>query len=198
MNKTSAVIGVVLAAGLAMGATSAMAAQATGSVNVRSGPGTSYGVVDQLYRGETVDVRECRTNGWCYVIHSGPDGWVSRNYLSGIGAPSAPPRPSVNFNLQFGNGGFSFGNVPYYPGRPGFPGRPPVGGPGDNQDLVCLARFGNAAEAAAGADADVISARVLTRRQAEQIDRPNDAYGIFDYGSNAETRQTCEYLDRLN
>ena len=61
-------------------AASAAPAEATAHVNVRSGPGTSYGVVDVLNPGEDVDVLGCRS-GWCYVEHSGPDGYVSSNYL---------------------------------------------------------------------------------------------------------------------
>ncbi len=59
----------------------AAAAYATGTVNVRQGPGTGYGVVDVLRRGETVDVDRCR-GGWCFVRKRGADGWVSANYLA--------------------------------------------------------------------------------------------------------------------
>ena len=73
---------------LALGATAASAysatAYATGSVNVRSGPGTGYYVVDQLYRGERVEVIDCR-GSWCRVEKSGPDGWVSARYLGNAG-----------------------------------------------------------------------------------------------------------------
>ncbi len=71
------------ATGLLMGTAAAFAAsaEATSPVNVRSGPGTSYSVVDQLYAGENVDVRACQ-GGWCRITHSGPDGWVSANYLT--------------------------------------------------------------------------------------------------------------------
>jgi uncharacterized protein YraI len=55
----------------------AYVAAATVSLNVRSGPGTSFGVVDVLYAGEPVEVTECASNGWCYIQHSGPNGWVS-------------------------------------------------------------------------------------------------------------------------
>lgn len=55
-------------------------ATATRAVNVRSGPSVSYSKVDVLSSGEAVDIRECQ-NGWCYVNHSGPDGWVSGSYL---------------------------------------------------------------------------------------------------------------------
>lgn len=62
-------------------AASAAPAFATGNVNVRSGPGTHYGRVDVLYRGQQVDVVQCQ-GSWCYVEKRGPDGWVSANYLS--------------------------------------------------------------------------------------------------------------------
>lgn len=80
-------------------AASAAPAYATGNVNVRSGPGTYYGKVDTLRRGEQVDVKQCQ-GSWCYVIKNGPDGWVSANYLARGGYPDydddwtpTPPRP---------------------------------------------------------------------------------------------------------
>jgi len=72
-------LGVVITA-LTVGAS--FAATATGSVNVRSGPGTSYGVVDHLWPGEHVRITG-RSNGWCEVSKPGPDGWVSCAYLAG-------------------------------------------------------------------------------------------------------------------
>jgi hypothetical protein len=75
-------------AALALLATTAAAfaapAYATGNVNVRSGPGTGYGRVDVLVRGQQVDVQYCR-GSWCFVQKSGPDGWVSASYLSRSG-----------------------------------------------------------------------------------------------------------------
>ncbi|MBJ3783467.1 SH3 domain-containing protein [Devosia sediminis] len=72
-------------AALAVLATTAAAfaapATATGSVNVRTGPGTGYAVVDTLRRGQQVEVQHCR-GSWCFVEKRGPDGWVSANYLS--------------------------------------------------------------------------------------------------------------------
>jgi len=71
-------------------------AYATGNVNVRTGPGTSYARIDTLRRGEQVDVQYCR-GSWCFVEKRGPDGWVSANYLSrsGGGWNPAPPPPPV-------------------------------------------------------------------------------------------------------
>ena len=60
----------------------ALDAMATTELNVRTGGGTNYSIVDKLYAGEIVNVVECQTNGWCYVDNDGPDGWVSKNYLT--------------------------------------------------------------------------------------------------------------------
>ncbi|WDR05131.1 SH3 domain-containing protein [Devosia rhodophyticola] len=99
------------------GAALAAAAVATTAVNVRSGPGTGYGIVDSLHAGETVDVEGCN-GSWCKIQHIGPDGWVSGNYLAatgggGGGAPAPAPEPDIpfNFGVTVGPGGpsFSFG-----------------------------------------------------------------------------------------
>ncbi len=71
--------GALLLAGTA--AANAATAFASSSVNVRSGPGTGYAVVDTLRRGERVDVEFCR-GVWCSVSKPGPDGWVNANYLT--------------------------------------------------------------------------------------------------------------------
>lgn len=71
----------------------AWTASATASVNVRSGPGTGYRVIDVLQRGERVEVEYCRS-GWCFIDQGrfGPNGWVSGNYLS---QGYQQPRPPV-------------------------------------------------------------------------------------------------------
>ena len=48
------------------------------------------------------------------------------------------------------------------------------------------------------ADANVQRARVMSRAEAERRDGPNDRQAIFDYGTNRQTRETCNYLDQLN
>jgi uncharacterized protein YraI len=199
MRKSAAVAALAaafLSAPLLMAApVQAAPAEATASVNVRSGPGTSYRVVDTLRPGQRVDVSECSSSGWCLVEKSGPDGWVSRNYLRAIGTAvprPTPGRPDVGFSIDAPGFSFSFGNQrpPTY--RP--PVRPPQGG----RDLVCLVTFERASQVAAGRDADVVRAQLMPRAQAERIDRPNDRNRIFTYGSERETRDTCRYLDRLN
>ena len=90
-----------------LSAGAAMAAVATASVNVRTGPGTVYGVVDVLHPGEYVTVNG-QSGGWCRVSKAGPNGWVSCAFLTGGMGPRVNvfPRyrePSINFSFGFGN-----------------------------------------------------------------------------------------------
>src|SRR5690606_10852893 len=115
----------------------AVADQATASVNVRTGAGTQYRVVDTLYPGERINIVSCRSNGWCLVEHYGPDGWVSARYLSNAGPDygaggASDDRivirrsPNITFSFSFGRGdGFSIGTPPG----------------GSSSDLVCLVTF---------------------------------------------------------
>lgn len=81
-------------------------AKATSWVNVRSGPGTSYSVVDTMAKGETGNITECNSSGsWCHVQRSGPDGWVSSSYLTAVSEPSDP---NCRVRLVIGSGGPRF------------------------------------------------------------------------------------------
>ncbi|WP_421759270.1 SH3 domain-containing protein [Devosia sp.] len=108
----------------------AQAATATSAVNVRSAP-VNGAIVDTLRPGQQVEIDRCQSNGWCYVIKSGPDGWVSANYLSNDGEddalPSRPSRPSADVSIGFSVPGFSFqignGGFDIRPDRPTRPGR---------------------------------------------------------------------------
>jgi uncharacterized protein YraI len=84
---------------LALTAGAAFAAVATSSVNVRTGPGTGYSVIDTLRPGEFVDITG-QSGGWCNVAKSGPNGWVSCAYLADAGVRFNAGVPSVT--LRFG------------------------------------------------------------------------------------------------
>ncbi|MCW5722543.1 MAG: SH3 domain-containing protein [Devosia sp.] len=109
-------------------AASAAPAFATSNVNVRSGPGTGYAIVDALRRGERVDVQYCR-GSWCYVDRRGPSGWVSASYLDsnrwddGWNRPAPPPPPVWNNprppHWNPGPGPRPPVVFPPYPSRPG-------------------------------------------------------------------------------
>ncbi|MDR2513858.1 MAG: SH3 domain-containing protein [Christensenellaceae bacterium] len=52
-----------------------------GSVNVRTGPGTSYGILTTVHKDDILHALEM-SNGWTRVeLASGKSGWVSDKYL---------------------------------------------------------------------------------------------------------------------
>lgn len=137
MNRNTRKMLLNIATGVAVAATAAVvflpAAYAapgviTSNVNVRSGPGTNFAVVDVVQRGTQVDVQQCQ-GSWCYVAKPGPDGWVSSTYLSSGGRPVNPSQPGLSFGFTIGgpNGpqiNIGVGNQP--PPRPPVIPRPPV------------------------------------------------------------------------
>ena len=54
-------------------------------VNVRSGPGTDYGVVTKLTRGDAVEILQDNGDGWVKMrtLDGGPEGWVADFLLVG-------------------------------------------------------------------------------------------------------------------
>ena len=108
----------------------------TTNVNVRSGPGTNYAVVDVVRAGTRVDVQRCQ-GSWCYVSKSGPDGWVSASYLTAGGRPVNPTQPGLSFGFTIGgpDGSVSIGIGQPNPPRPP---RPPVIQPPAFYPEVCF------------------------------------------------------------
>lgn len=135
MKRTTRKMLLNIATGVAVAATAAVvflpAANAapgtiTTNVNVRSGPGTNYPVVDTARSGTQVDVQQCQ-GSWCYIAKPGPDGWVSSSYISsGGGVPQRPgtAQPGVSINIP-GGPSISIG-VGQQPQQPPRPPRPPV------------------------------------------------------------------------
>jgi uncharacterized protein YraI len=90
MLRKATVLGGLLAA-FAMTAAQAAPGVATGSVNMRTGPGTAYAKITTIPAGAQVEVFGCPT--WCQVSYAGRQGWASSNYIST--AAYAPPRRDV-------------------------------------------------------------------------------------------------------
>lgn len=104
--KTIALSAAIACGALFAGANHALAtpAVATQTVNVRTGPGLDYRVIDRLYRGDRVQVTHCASSRrWCYVRHRGRDGWVSSRYLHRIGGGGhyRPDRPHPPGSICF-------------------------------------------------------------------------------------------------
>jgi hypothetical protein len=90
LARKAALVAVFLV--LAAGFAGAAPALVTSDLNVRSGPGTNYGVVGKLPGGSTVDAVDCDEIGWCRV----GNGFVNLGFLDfGDGTagqgPVAPP-----------------------------------------------------------------------------------------------------------
>lgn len=94
------------------GAAAAFPATATTSLNVRSGPGTGYSVVDQLQPGQTVEVTGQR--GSWYEIEG--QGWASGNYLEASGRSAVV----IDRGYDYGPVAFYYGDDPYYWDDAGF------------------------------------------------------------------------------
>ncbi len=64
----------------------AASAQVTGTVQVRSGPGTSFRVVGQLRRGDRVTIDRCSSSRrWCNVrSRYSRSGWVASRFLDRV------------------------------------------------------------------------------------------------------------------
>jgi uncharacterized protein YraI len=85
--KTTLIAGAIAAGVLAPVA--AEAAYVTGSVNLRTGPGTQYARITTIPAGARVNVSGC--SSWCAVNYRGIRGYVSASYVSGGGGPAMRP-----------------------------------------------------------------------------------------------------------
>jgi uncharacterized protein YraI len=95
---------------LSVGAATAAPGVVSNDLNLRSGPGTGYRVLDVLPAGSTVDVLGCGGD-WCRVSSAEGTGYASSSYL-GMGARAyaealppvyAAPRPLFRFGLGWGD-----------------------------------------------------------------------------------------------
>jgi uncharacterized protein YraI len=90
----------------------ANAAVVTGDLNLRSGPGTGYRVIDTMPAGSYVDVVGC-TGSWCQVQFGGITGYASASYLGGGGdSYAAAPvyvEPPIYSGPYYAGPAFGFG-----------------------------------------------------------------------------------------
>lgn len=89
----------------------------SGTLNVRSGAGTSYAKVGSLYKGETVIVLSA-SGGWSRILYHGTRlGYVSSQYLStgysaiSLAVPSFKQTDSRWANVQVGSSGKTISQI---------------------------------------------------------------------------------------
>lgn len=106
---------------LTVGAVSGTAVVTTDVLRIRSGPGTTFGIIGQTLQGETLSVIEGPTDGFYHIQRSGLDGWVSGTYITVTPDSSGNPPAgssvatvSTNLNLRSG-AGTSFGVLAVMP-----------------------------------------------------------------------------------
>ncbi|MEP7239699.1 MAG: peptidase inhibitor family I36 protein [Devosia sp.] len=128
---TAAAVACTAALILMPGVASAATATATakGNVDVYERARESSQLVDTLANGEIVTVQGCR-QGWCYITHTGPDGFVQAANLRRNGGAM---QPDFNLTFAFPQGSFTIGSggVSIGIGNP-----PPYGSP--NYRKVCF------------------------------------------------------------
>lgn len=97
--------------------TAAKVATKSSSLNVRSGPGTSYSRVGSLAKGETVIVLSA-SNGWSRILyHGSKTGYVSAQYLSEnypaitLNVPNYKQTDSRWADVQIGESGKTFSQI---------------------------------------------------------------------------------------
>jgi hypothetical protein len=59
-------------------------AATTDLLNMRTGPGTNYPVINQLWPGTIVSVLDGYVNNWQHISFHGGDGWVYASYIQPI------------------------------------------------------------------------------------------------------------------
>jgi uncharacterized protein YraI len=90
------VLPVAAAATTSAKATAGASRTTTAALNLRKGPGQSYGVIKVLRKGVRVTLTGRTGNGFAQVRNGSGTGWVSSRYLSSAKAPAkSTPRPSA-------------------------------------------------------------------------------------------------------
>ncbi|MGG0454041.1 SH3 domain-containing protein [Priestia megaterium] len=68
-------------------------------LNVRSGAGTTYGIIGSVVKGQTLSVMS-KSGGWYKINYNGRTGYVSSDYVQSSGtttAPTTPPAESTTY-----------------------------------------------------------------------------------------------------
>lgn len=89
-NLRTFLLAALLCALLPVSAAFADSATVNGSdVNLRSGPGTGYDIIDCLPKGAEVEVIDCSNSAWYAIRYDGQEGFMSSRYLT-LAEPEQP------------------------------------------------------------------------------------------------------------
>ena len=77
--------------------------ETTDSLNLRSGPGTGYGVILTMPAGASVRITGSRSNGFYPVSYQGTGGWAASSYIQ-TDAPLGAAYTTDSLNLRAGPG----------------------------------------------------------------------------------------------
>lgn len=92
-------------------AASAAPARTSGDLNLRTGPGPSYGRIAVIPAGSWIDVFDC--SSWCRVEWEGRPGWVWSRHVAWGGHDLPSPRPGFNSYRDYRLGFFGEYGEPY-------------------------------------------------------------------------------------
>ncbi|MCW5714825.1 MAG: SH3 domain-containing protein [Bauldia sp.] len=82
--------------------TGSVQAQTTVQLNMRTGPGTQYGVIRAVPAGGVVSLIQCTPGySWCEGTYQGSRGWMSGQYLRSTN-PQYATQPVTNVGAQLG------------------------------------------------------------------------------------------------
>jgi uncharacterized protein YraI len=104
---------------LLLSAGAASAAVVTDNLNLRSGPGIRYAVIDAMPAGASVRVHSCSAS-WCRVAWNGQEGYASRNYLARGGSAayeSYAYQPESSYQSYAYQPESSYQSYAYQPGQ---------------------------------------------------------------------------------
>jgi len=66
---------------------------AVSGLNVRTGPGTNYGIAGQIFQGQRFALTGSTSGSWVQIYHGGSSRWVYGPFMRSESTPAPPPPP---------------------------------------------------------------------------------------------------------
>lgn len=91
-NKLSFLISFILLLVVSLQLNAQQLKYATTELNLRSGPGVNFGVIDVITEGSSVELLDDSNKTWYFVEYRGERGYLNSKYLSSSIQPQEPVR----------------------------------------------------------------------------------------------------------